>query len=59
MIFAYTKILSIQLQSSKQDLSMAKKNIKHIIAIFNSILENPENTFDSLFENAAKKSSNF
>jgi len=58
-LFAYTKTLSIQLQSSKQDLSMAKKNIKNIIALFNSIRENPEDTFNSLFENAAKKAQIF
>ncbi|KAL4126012.1 hypothetical protein QTP88_010244 [Uroleucon formosanum] len=54
-LFAYTKTLSIKLKSSKQDLSMAKNNIKNIIALFNSIQENPENTIDSLFENTAKK----
>ncbi|KAL4098636.1 hypothetical protein QTP88_023199 [Uroleucon formosanum] len=58
-LFAYTKSLSIQLQSSKQDLSMAKKNIKNIIALFNNIRENPEDIFDSLFENAAKKAQMF
>ncbi|KAF0727401.1 zinc finger MYM-type protein 1-like, partial [Aphis craccivora] len=58
-LFAYTKTLSIQLQSSKQDLSMAKNNIKDIINLFNSIRENPENTFNSLFENAAKKAQMF
>ncbi|XP_060853297.1 52 kDa repressor of the inhibitor of the protein kinase-like [Rhopalosiphum padi] len=58
-LFAYTKTLSIQLQSSKQDLSMAQKNIKNIIALFNSIRENPEDTFNSLFENAAKKAQMF
>lgn len=47
------------MQSSKQDLCMAKKNIKNIIALFNSIRENHEDTFDSLFENAAEKAQMF
>lgn len=58
-LFAYTNTLNIQLQSSKQDLSMDKINIKNIIALFNSIRENPDNTFDSLFENAARKAQMF
>lgn len=39
-LFEYTVILSIQLQSSKQDLSMAKTNINTIIIIFKSMQEN-------------------
>lgn len=54
-LFSYTKTLSIQLQSSKQDLSSALKNIKNVINVFDNNRKNPHVTFDPLFDSASKK----
>lgn len=58
-LFSYTKTLSIQLQSSKQDLSSALKNIKNVINVFDNIRKNPDVTFVPLFDSATKKTQMF
>ncbi|XP_022171524.1 52 kDa repressor of the inhibitor of the protein kinase-like isoform X1 [Myzus persicae] len=54
-LFVYTRSLSIQLQSSKQDLSSAMENVKNILNVFEDIRKNPDTTFITLFESAAQK----
>lgn len=58
-LFSYTKILSIRLQSSKQDLSGAMKNIKNVMNVFGNVRKSPGVTFDALFKSETKKTQTF
>lgn len=53
-LFANTKILSVQLQSPRQDLSNAFSNVKIIINIFEEKRKKSDKEFSKYFKNASE-----
>lgn len=53
-LFSFTKDLSIQLQSSQQDLSSAFSLVKKVIKIFEEKRNNSDEEFSKYFKNASE-----